>query len=481
MIRTKIVATIGPATSDAPTLLKLLRAGADVVRLNFSHGHLDDHTRMLGAIGEAAAQYGQSVAILGDLGGPKIRLGKVADVDGAAGMPIAPGQILTLQRQPIEGRDLRVSSTYEKLVDDVAVGDAILVEDGMLRFVVRDKRADDVACECIVGGVLKSAKGINLPDTSVSVPSITPRDWECVAWAIEHNLDYLALSFVRRDEEVRQLRAYLRDRQSGIHIISKIEKPQAIDHLDAILEASDGLMVARGDLGVEMDVARVPIIQKDLVRRCRMAGKPVIVATQMLQSMIEQATPTRAEVSDVANAIFDRTDAVMLSGETSVGRFPAQAVGVMNHVAQVTEEYLARHLPPSHPLLRSRAMEMSAAMAHGVWEIVQHMTVKAVVVWSRTGQTARLFSTCRLSMPLVALSDDERTLRQATLRYGTVAVRMDRPSRIADLMAGADRIVQERGLAQRDDSIIVIPGSALAMPGDTNGIILHRVGEGWAR
>ncbi len=341
MIRTKIVATMGPACGTVETLVRLFEAGVDVCRLNFSHGELGGHAVMLKLIREAAARFGQPVAILGDLGGPKIRLGKVADHDNSGGMPIDVGDELIIQRESIVGQGRRVSTTYEQFVDDVQIGERVMIEDGLLRFVCTDKTASELRCNCTAGGILKSSKGINLPTSRVTVPSITDRDWECVDWAIDNDLDYLALSFVRKADDLKMLRWQLQRRHSPIHMIAKIEKAEALREIDQIIDAADGVMVARGDLGVEMDLAQVPIIQKDLVRKCRRAGKPVIVATQMLQSMIEQSSPTRAEVSDVANAIIDGADALMLSAETSVGKFPLLAVHTMTHVSEVTEEYLA--------------------------------------------------------------------------------------------------------------------------------------------
>src|SRR5438045_254836 len=354
MIRTKVVATMGPASSEPDVLKRMIEEGLDVCRLNFSHGDLGEHEKILAVIREVASQCEQTVAILGDLGGPKIRLGKIEDADGTGGMPIAVGDVLHFVRDPIVGRNLRVSTTYPHFVDDVKVGDRILIEDGLIRCVAIDKNPNEVLATCTSGGVLKTGKGVNLPSTSVSIPSITDRDWQCVDWAIEHDLDFLALSFVRRPEDLTQLRDHLQSKRSAIDLIAKIEKSEALAQIDEIIDVSDGLMIARGDLGVEMDLAQVPIIQKDLIHRCQLAGKPVIVATQMLQSMIEQSSPTRAEVSDVANAIFDGADAIMLSGETSVGKYPAASVHVMNHVAEVTEEYLVAQSSDAQPALRLR-------------------------------------------------------------------------------------------------------------------------------
>lgn len=476
MIRTKIVATMGPATREGETLAKLFEAGVDVCRLNFSHGDLSQHETMLAVIREAAARASHPVAVLGDLGGPKIRLGKIADMNGAGGMPVEPGQEIAVARGDFVGENGRVSCTYKGFVNDVKVGDRVLIEDGMLRFFCMSKSADAVQLRCTVGGVLKSSKGINLPNTRVNVPSITDRDWECIDWAIKHELDYLALSFVRSGADLHLLREHLINHVSDIHLVAKIEKAEAVRDIDAIIEASDGLMVARGDLGVEMDVAQVPIIQKDLVRRCREAGKPVIVATQMLQSMIDNATPTRAEVSDVANAIFDGTDAVMLSGETSVGKFPLLAVHMMAHVAQTTEQYVATMPEQSRRALKVKAMHLSAAVAHGVWQMVQEVSVKLVAIWSQTGGTAQIFSKNRFPVPIIALSSDPRALRRMALHYGVLAKEMAPPTDVGKLVEQVDEMVQRLKMAQSGDRIVVVAGVSLGTPGAMNGVIIHTVG-----
>jgi pyruvate kinase len=478
MIRTKIVATLGPASGDVDTLLRLFESGADVCRLNFSHGSLDSHLEMLRHVREAAARFSRPIAVLGDLGGPKIRLGTVLDQEGCGGMPIAVGDTLMVQRQPIEGRDGRVSSTYKQLVDDVQVGHRVYIEDGLLRFVCTDKNYNELQLSCTVGGTLKTSKGINLPDTMVNVPAITDRDWECADWAIENDLDYLALSFVRRADDLQLIRQHLANRGSEMQIIAKIEKADALKHIDSIIDASDGLMVARGDLGVEMDLAQVPLIQKDLVRRCQRAGKPVIVATQMLQSMIEQASPTRAEVSDVANAIFDRTDAVMLSGETSVGKFPIGAVHVINRVAAATEEYIVRHPETSLDLpMQLKTMAMSAAVAKGVREMVSELGARLVVVWSQTGATARIFSKTRLPVPIIALSSDHRALRRMALHYGVVPHEMQPLADVRDLTRSVDELVRAQQYGDLGDRLIIVVGTSIGTPGMLNGVIIHTVGK----
>jgi pyruvate kinase len=475
MIRTKILATMGPACGDPETLYRLFEAGADACRLNFSHGPLDSHLLMLRNIHEAAARFDHPIAILGDLGGPKIRLGPITDVDATGGMPIHPGDTLTIQRAPITGQNLRVSTTVPTLIDDINPGDRVYIEDGLLRFLCIDKIRDDIHLACHVGGILKSAKGINLPNTRINLPSITDRDWECAQWAVQNNLDFLALSFVRNSADIELLRQFLRNQSSDINIIAKIEKAEALQDIDNIIAAADGLMVARGDLGVEMDVAQVPIIQKDLIRRCQAAGKPVIVATQMLQSMIEQPTPTRAEVSDVANAIFDGTDAIMLSGETSVGKFPVGAVLTMSHIADITEAYLNDHARPEAPL-KLQTMQLSNAIARGVNQMVEDLKLKLVILWSQTGGPARIFSKNRFRVPIIALSTDHRALRHMALLYGVIPFEGAPPATIDGMVDQVDALIREKGLAKSGDRVVIVTGSSLGTPGMMNGVVLHTTG-----
>ncbi len=479
MIRTKMVATMGPACGDVETLLRLFQAGVDVCRLNFSHGALDGHLLSLRNIREAASRYDEPIAILGDLGGPKIRLGQIKDVDGTGGMAIGVGDTLIIQREPLVGENGRVSSTYPALVDEVCVGHRVLIEDGLLRFVCTDKNTNEIICNCTSGGILKSSKGINLPDTTVNVPSITERDWECIDWAIEQRLDYLALSFVRTANDIRELREYLTDKVCDTHLIAKIEKAEAVDHIDEIIDASDGLMVARGDLGVEMDVAEVPIIQKDLIRRCQRAGKPVIVATQMLQSMVEQSSPTRAEVSDVANAIFDGTDAVMLSGETSVGKFPVVTVHMMSHIAEVTEAYLTREDASEQPAPMVKTTLPAGALARGALRIVHDLKAKLVVVWTQTGTTARVFSKHHFPVPIIALSPDHRSLRRMALHYGVIPQEMQATPDLTSLIQRIDEFIITRKYAEPKDRVVIVAGWSPGTPGTMNGLVIHTVGESW--
>jgi pyruvate kinase len=480
MTRTKIIATMGPAVADEKVLQSLFEAGVDICRLNFSHGDFDTHAAMLRLIRDVAKRVDHPVAVLGDLCGPKIRLGKIADSENTGGMPIAVGDELIIQSTPILGANRRASSTLDTFVTDVQVGHRVLIEDGLLRFVVTDKTRDEVKMSCLAGGVLKSGKGINLPNTVINVPSITDRDFECIDWAVANDLDFLALSFVRRADDIKLLRGHLQYRKKlDISVIAKIEKVEAVQQIDSILAAADGLMVARGDLGVEMDVAQVPLIQKELIRKCQRAGKPVIVATQMLQSMVDQASPTRAEVSDVANAIFDGTDAVMLSAETSVGKFPLGAVHVMTHVAQTTQSYLDQHVPPDADPPTVDAEYTAGALARGAWRMAQDSGVKLLVIWSQHGKTARVFSKHHFHCPIVALSSDPTALRKMAIHYGVMPHEMKRHGDLNELIAAIDAFVVEHEYAKPQDRIIIVAGWSPAHPDTMNGVIVHTIGERW--
>jgi pyruvate kinase len=481
MIRTKILATMGPAVATPAALYSIFEAGVDICRLNFSHGDFTQHAAMLKLIRETSARFDHPIAVLGDLCGPKIRLGKIEDINNTGGMPVAVGDEVTVQRGNIVGKNLRVSTILDTFIDDVKVGDRVLIEDGMLRFVITDKERNEVKMRCTIGGIIKSNKGINLPNTIINVPSITDKDWECVDWAVANDLDYLALSFVRKAGDIDLLRGHLQYKKArDIGLIAKIEKAEAVLDLDAIIDAADGLMVARGDLGVEMDVAQVPIIQKDIIRRSQRAGKPVIVATQMLQSMIDQATPTRAEVSDVANAILDGTDALMLSAETSVGKFPVVAVHTMAHTAKVTEEYVDSQLPTdAHSPRVSPKSEASSALARGAWRIANDLKTKLVVIWSQTGSTARVFSKHRFNCPIIALSSDPRALRRMAIHYGVVPQQMEKPSDISTMFEEIDKILIDRKYAVAGNRILVVAGWSPAMPDTMNGLVLHVVGDKW--
>jgi len=472
---TKMIATIGPASCDEAVIRRLIEESVDVFRLNFSHGSLEDHAEVLGRIRKVCEDMGIPVGVLGDLCGPKIRLGPSAD---PAGMPIEPGQVLVIQREETETQDLRASTNYARFVSEVDAGHRVLIDDGALRFVITKKESDEVHCQCIVGGVIQSRKGVNLPDTMLSVGSITERDRECIRWAVENRLDYVGLSFTRSADDVNLLRDLLGEEGTGIDIIAKIERPEAVKDIDAIINASDVIMVARGDMGVEMELEQVPLIQKDLIERCRKAARPVIVATQMLQTMIDAAAPTRAEVSDVANAIFDGADTVMLSGETAVGINPAAAVSTMRSIARATERYLREHdTTLTKPVPPVSIRHQKESLARAAWLMAHDVKPRKVVIWSESGGKARVLSKLRLHVPVVALSSDPRVVRQMNLYYGVIPVLMKAPASITELAPRVEVLMRTHRWADDGDVLLLLGSTTLGRPADANAVMIHKMGE----
>lgn len=493
---TTIVATLGPASESPEMVRALILAGVGVFRLNFSHGDLEGHARRLRTVREVAASLDVSVACLGDLQGPKIRVGKIGSEVGAAhasgggAVDVVPGQEVVLSREvdtaalrPVAGGvEPVLPVTYKGLIDEVKPGDKVLINDGAVRMVAveRDSARGELRCRVVVGGRVSSGKGINLPDTHVSLPAVTDRDWECATWGVEQGIDYLALSFVRDAADVEQLRAGVCAGGAWVPIIAKIEMPEAVANLESIIEAADGIMVARGDLGVEMDIPIVPIAQKRIVAACRSQGKPCIVATQMLETMIENAQPTRAEATDVANAIFEGADAVMLSGETAVGRHPLEVVQIMSRIVAAAEAHLAGqpqvHNPPTRLAASHRG---TAALAHGAWHIAKDLSAKAVVCWSQNGGTARYLSQNRFNIPIVAYSSSPAATRQMALLRGVNAVLSDPPGSgtLSEWNARVDEYVVSRGLASAGDAIVLLAGRPLGQAKRTNTLAIHKVGE----
>ena len=472
-IKTKIIATLGPATASRERLIELFDAGVDVCRLNFSHGELDEHRRTLELIRAIAAERGEPICAIGDLCGPKIRLGAFT------GDPVQLNSGATLRFVRGDGpcSAERLTVSYPTFVDEVAAGHRIYIDDGLVRLQVTERRKDELLCTCTVGGAVGSHKGVNLPDTQLSTPALTDKDRRDLDWAIEHGVDYVALSFVREPEDLYELKRLIKQRGADTPVIIKIEKPEALEHLDELIANADAVLVARGDLGVETDIWRVPLIQKDIVARCQTVGVPVIVATQMLQSMVSSPMPTRAEVSDVANAIFDGADAVMLSGETAVGQFPVQAVDMMNRIAAVTGADLARRPPAQPEPTVGMYYRPTAAVAHAAVQAALDLGARLVAVWSATGTTVRMVAKHRLPMPVVGLTYDERVYRRMNLLFGVIPIRVEPLDNPGAMAAALDAVLLERHLVVPDDLIVVVTSTKPTTPGATDTALVRRIGK----
>jgi len=478
---TSIVATLGPATADDGTLRQMIQAGVDVARLNFAHGDHASHTAMLERVRRAAEDEGRFVAVLQDLAGPKLRL----HTPGAETMDVAPGDRLRLARAlPGDGGAAaadaaagarEVATNFPQLLDDLRVGQPVLFGDGAVRTRVVRHTGETVVVEAEDDGTLAPGMGINLPETDLTLDLPTAKDWDDLAWAVEHDVEYVGLSFVRSAEEVRRVKDYLAGKGSEAHVVPKIEKPQAVEGIDAILAEADAVLVARGDLGVEMDLARVPVIQKDLIRRAAEAGVPVITATQMLQSMISEPRPTRAEVSDVAGAVFDGSDAVMLSGETAVGRHPVRAIATMDHIIDVAEDYAERVGRAMSPAGRERYVWSERAIVAGAAGIARDLDVRIIVALTHSGATALLISKQDLGVPILAVSDSVRTCRRMALYRGVTPVHHPDLIRHDDLAGAAEQLALSRKLVAAGDRILIMCGYLPGRPGGTDTLRVHTV------
>ncbi len=472
MRRAKIVATIGPSTSDAETILKLVEHGVDVARLNFSHGQPEDHAAVLDRIRAASRQAVKAVAVLQDLQGPKIRTGPLKA--GRDGVRVEAGaEIVITTEGEVQGDAGLVSTTYPRLAEDVRPGDRLLVDDGLLEFRVLETDGVRVRAEVVEGGLLGEHKGINLPGVALRVEPLSEKDRRDLYFGLTHGVDYVALSFVRSADDVHACRREMERAGRVVPVIAKIEKPEALENLDAIVEAASGLMVARGDLGVEIQPERVPGLQKEIVRKANAAGKPVIIATQMLDSMMEHPRPTRAEASDVANAVWDGADAVMLSGETASGKYPLLAVQMMDRIVREAEETLAvGHLPRVEPPPPAAFTDVIAAAA---CRAALQAGAVAVACFTLGGTTARLLSQHRPHVPIVAFSPDQAIRRRLALLWGVIPKVME-PVRSPDVMCQlvSDRLLEEK-LGRPGDKVVLVYGSPLGVSGHTNSIRLHQI------
>jgi pyruvate kinase len=452
MRKTKIVATLGPATRDLEPLTRLVSAGADVLRFNFSHGTADQHAELHVRAREAAERAGRDVALLADLPGPKLRVG---EIEGDAVL-LANGQTLELTTKPVAGTTERISVSWPGLIDTVEPGDVIYLADGRIRLRCRDVSSDSVEATVEVGGTVASRQGMNLPRSDARLPAIGEADLAWVDFAIEHEMDLIAVSFVRSRDDLAAVRKRLAEHQSDVPVIAKIEKREAADNAEEIVAASDAIMVARGDLGIELPIERVPLEQKRLLALAGRHSKPSITATQMLASMVHSSRPTRAEASDVANAIFDGTDAVMLSEETAVGDYPVEAVRMVSEIARETE----RELPYGEMLVSrtARGSDVADTVAYGAVGAVYQLGLAALVVPTVSGRTARLVSAHRPRAPVLALSPRPETVRRLNLLFGVHSVLNEEPETLDDLLESCALRARELGFARSGDLIGVTAG-----------------------
>jgi pyruvate kinase len=469
MRRTKIVATVGPASQDPAVLSRLIEAGVDVVRLNFSHGEHRDHHATIESVRAMTLGRDRPVALLQDLSGPKIRTGRVKG--GSVTLREGARLVITTD-ESVEGTAEIISTTYALLPRDTAPGDTILLDDGNLELRVLKSGGSLVECEVVHGGPLSSNKGMNLPGVRLSTPALTEKDRRDLAFGVEHRVDYVALSFVRKAEDVEAARSAIRALGGSIPLIAKIEKREAIDHLSEVLEASEGVMVARGDLGVELSTEEVPTLQKRIIEAANEAGKVVITATQMLESMIEHSRPTRAEASDVANAILDGTDGIMLSAETASGRFPVESVETMARIARYTEEHYAQR-PTTRVACREGSL-VARSLARVASTVAEELGCQLIVVFTESGATARLVSSYRPRLPIAAVTYNEETFRRLALWWGVIPVMSAFAKTTDEMIAQGDGLLKTRRLASTGDRIVMLAGQTHTA-GATNMLRVHTI------
>jgi|CZKC01.1.fsa_nt_gi pyruvate kinase len=465
--RSKIVCTLGPATQSRRMIAQLVRAGMDVARLNFSHGTHAWHAQMITLLRDASSTMRKPLAILADLGGPKIRTGALA---GGNRVTLRTGQRFTISTGNRPGDVFGVSTSFRTLPREVHRGGRILLADGLIELRVSAVRLEKIICEVVNGGELGEHQGINLPGAELKVPSLLPKDYDDLSFALKHGVNYVAVSFVRRSQDVEAARRAIRRAGMDTPIIAKLEKPQAIANLDAILDVADGVMVARGDLGVEMSPEVVPVLQKKIIDRARDARRPVITATQMLESMTENPRPTRAEASDVANAVLDGSDALMLSGETARGCYPIQAVQMMDRIIREAESSVAHFLHP-----HAAKWDVAETTAELICHASEEMQMKVIAVFTETGSTARLISQHRPHPQIIAFTPFAETRRRMALLWGVLPRTISRIRDIDSLTAVTEKRLLDEGLARRGDVVGIVAGTPLGSRGTTNFIKLHAI------
>jgi pyruvate kinase len=469
--RAKIICTIGPSCSTEAALRQLVQVGMDVARLNFSHGSHRDHEGSIETLRRVAAEEGKSICILQDLQGPKIRTGTLKDHQPVT---LKTGAQVTITTREVQGTPELISTTFKGLADEVKPGTCILLSDGRIELRVTNVIGDDVECQVINGGTLGEHQGINLPGAALSIPALTEKDRKDLEFGLEHGVDAIALSFVRSAADVLEAKKIIAAHKKDVPVIAKLEKPQALDQLEAILEACDGVMVARGDLGVEMPPEKVPVIQKHVIRRATEWRKPVIIATQMLESMIENPRPTRAEASDVANAIFDGTDAVMLSAETASGRYPNEAVCMMAKIVVEAESNMADYMQPRRRT--RRGLSISETICESIAHAAEDLNIAAIAVFTETGSSARMVSKFRPKSRIYAFSHLASVCNRMNLLWGVLPVRREHARNAEEMLATAEQELVRSGKLAAGDILGVVAGRQMAA-GSTNFMRLHVVEE----
>src|SRR3954447_18654893 len=469
--RAKIICTIGPACNTEAAMRDLLRLGMDIARLNFSHGTHEEHDQNIQRLRRSAQREGRTIGILQDLQGPKIRTGHL---ERHQPVLLKTGSLVTITPRDIPGTAARISTSFPDLARELSAGARVLLSDGLIELRVDSVRGGDVVCEVLNGGMLGEHKGINLPGVALSIQALTAKDRKDLEFGLKQGIDAIALSFVRTGADVTAVKRIIEGKGSDVPVIAKLEKPQAIDHLEEILEVADGVMVARGDLGVEMAPEKVPVIQKHVIRRAAAWRRPVITATQMLESMIENPRPTRAETSDVANAIFDGTDAVMLSAETASGKYPREAVRMMAKIIGETEGQLAAE--PHHRRRSNGKLSISETICESVAHAAQELDMRAISVYTETGTTARLISKYRPKTDIYAFSYIPAVCNRVNLLWGVTPVICDHTPVTDDMVRGAERLLWQRGVVHNGDVIGIVAGTRTSS-GSTNFLRLHMVGS----
>ena len=469
MRRAKIVCTLGPAVESPEKVRELIAAGMNMARLNLSHGGYEEHQSRLDQVRAAAAEAGVPIAILVDLQGPKIRLARFKD----GPHDLARGDIFTITTDEIEGTKERVGTTYKGLPGDCKAGDRILIDDGKVTVEVVEVKGTDVITKVIEPGAVSNNKGINLPGVAVSVPALSEKDMDDLRWGLKVGADFIALSFVRSAEDIKDVHRIMDEEGIRVPVIAKIEKPQAVDNLVGIVDAFDGIMVARGDLGVELPIEDVPLVQKRCVELARDAAKPVIVATQMLDSMITNSRPTRAEATDCANAVLDGADALMLSGETSVGDFAIEAVQTMSRIIQKTEEGGLERIRP----LKHEPRTKGGAITKAAVEVGAIVGAKFLVAFTQSGDSARRMSRLRSPIPILALTPDRGTYNRLALSWGVEPMITPMVSHTDEMVKQVDGLLLESKRTTIGDHVIIVAGSPPGIPGSTNAMRVHRMGD----